>query len=337
MRRTQFLIIIIFAALAGFACSVKTAEADPSALVADAEFSGGGLTLPEIKLDSPDAKAVNAELEKLCASWREWNGDGITITADYAAAARGSLLSVLVTETFDDGISADDSFYSYVFDTATGKKVEYGAFLAEFGIAEERAELFIKEAFMSLAAGWTDDDFMPYQTLRGALAQTLKNYSDAVSSGYLPFYIDKDGAPSAAVMAVTPGGSGERLIRLAEGSAAGLLRGVWALDLGDRTVTLKAEVGDRLTVELTDADGAVSTSLNGSYTIKADGAEFILRYTGDGGEKASARLAGTFIYQFIAAPSEDAGGAGGIGAEIIAPGEYVYVETAQVYDTGLMD
>ena len=266
------------------------------------------------------------------ASWSDWSGgsdgSGLNISSDYTVASRGSLLTVLITETFFDGVESSASYYSYAFDTGTGRSVEYADFLRAFGIDAGQAELYVKEAVMSRAADWSDSDFAPYQTLRGAFTQTFKNYTDAVSAGYLTFYIGEGDVPYVSVMAVTPGGSSEELpYALSESSAEQLLRGEWTLDAGDRVYKLAIPGDGSIALTVSDAAGNAAEAYSGILTAKTKGTVITLTYDMGVDFSGSMKLSGTFINQFIAASLEGAS---------LAPGEYACVETAEVYEDGLM-
>lgn len=324
MNRFALALIIFIAGAAVISCTTH-ATADLASLVADADCSDGVIVLPEIKLGSEDADKANKELQKLCESWQSWRLDGITIKSSYTAALREGLLSVLVTETFDDGVYADNSYHSYMFDAGSGQTVKYKDFLECFGVSGDAAEFYIKQAYAKLSAEWTDEDFMPYQTLRGALSQTLKNYTDSVETGYIPFYFDEAGTPYIAVMTVTPQGSREVPVALVPGESAPLLRGSWILDTGDRLRRLTFDGFGRLTAAVTDEKGNLLDEVTADYTAESDGTAVILHCTA-GGATYDVRLNGTFINQFIAARGSNGP---------IAPGEYTY-EEPEISDAYLM-
>lgn len=315
MRRITLAFVAIALALA-FGCESKV-PVDIESLVSDAEFSGGGIVLPEIKLDSEDAEKANAEIKKLGESWREWTTEGIKITSSYDTALRDGVLSVRVTEVFDDGITSDSRYYTYLFEVDSGRQIEYAEFLGLFGISADEAEFYMKQAIAQSALRWSDESFMPYQTLRGAMSQTLRNYTDAAESGFLSFYFDESGTPFASVMFITPEGSIEQPVALVPSAeASALLRGDWLLDTGDTVHRLSFDGRGRLTVTETDAEGNVNESFEASYEAQSEGTGLQLRFTTDE-SSFEVRLTGTFMYQFIALPDEQVP---------IAAGEYAYDE-----------
>ncbi len=321
MRRIA-LVFMLFVSVAAIACSSRHI-ADLGALVADADFSDDAIVLPEIKLESADAEKVNAELYRLCKSWQDWRADGIKITSSYSSALRDGILSVLVTEVFDDGVFADSRYYSYMFDVESGRLLEYDEFLELYGISDDEAEFYVKQSIAQLALEWTDEDFMPYQTLRGALSQTLRNYTDSTETGIITYYFDEAGTPYITLMVVTPDGSFERAVALVPSPVvAPLLRGEWILDAGDKVHTLNFEDGGQLNITVTDARGVAVDAFTVRFTAEPDGTELLLHCTA--GEQAfDVRLTGTFVFQFIALPDESAP---------IAPGEYTYKEPELEFD-----
>lgn len=324
MKVFALTLIVLIAEVLSFSCATQE-TADLASLVDDAEYSDDIIVLPEIRLDSEDAKKANDDLRKLCESWREWRLDGITIKSSYSAALRDGLLSVLVTETFDDGVSADNTYHSYMFSTDSGQLVKYKDFIERFGVSDDAAEFYIKQTYAKLAMGWKDEDFMPYQTLRGALSQTLKSYSDSVETGYISFYFDESSTPYISVMTVTPQGSREMPVALVPGESEPLLRGSWVLDAGDRLHRLTFDGSGRLTVTVTDDEGNLLDEITADYTAVSDGTELILHYT-SGGVSYDVRLTGTFVNQFIVTRGVNG---------LIVPGEYT-CEEPELSDEYLM-
>jgi|GEM_PF-936121 hypothetical protein len=330
MKRPPLILILFSAflviAAVLFSCGKKNI-ADPALLIGDADFSDAEITLPSFKFDSADAEKANTELEGYAQSWREWSVDNISISSAYSYEMNSDLLSVLVTESFYDGTSTSASYYSYLFNTDTGKRLGYSSFLVKFGISAEQAEFYIKEAVTALAVGWTDDSFMPYKTLRGAYTQTIKNYTDSVASDYLTYYFGADEVPYVTVTVVTPSGSEETKIALTESGASQLLRGKWTLDTGDTVYTLDFSAEGSLTLTAADSlSGEVKTS-SGSYSTSSDGTSIVLNYDLGGGFVGSMRVSGTLVNEFIAQPIE---------GKQLRPGEYTYVETAEIYDDGML-
>ncbi len=333
------LLFIIFIAVTVFGC-VKKPAADIKFLVADMEPAGikdpdSGFRQPVIKLASPDAVAANAEIEKLYKSQNERKSTmksagsmestdtGTKITADYNAALRGTMLTVLITFTYEYGSDYNVVYYSYAFNTMTGRSMDYAAFLAEFGLDAARAEFYVKQAVTNLAWDWEDEDFAPYQTYRNAIIKNIESYRESVTSDYITFYIDKDDKPCITLLMVTPDGSREEPITLAESRTAPLLRGDWTLDAGDRVYTLTFTGEDGFTITVKDAEGNPLESHSGSFTAVTEGTEIILSYTVDAGSTASVRLTGTFLNEFITAPFG--------GTQLFPRGEYTYTEAINNY------
>ena len=257
-------------------------------LVADADFSDDAIVLRN-KAGIRDAEKVNAELYRLCKSWQDWRADGIKITSSYSSALRDGILSVLVTEVFDDGVFADSRYYSYMFDVESGRLLEYDEFLELYGISDDEAEFYVKQSIAQLALEWTDEDFMPYQTLRGALSQTLRNYTDSTETGIITYYFDEAGTPYITLI-WTPDSSFERScacpVACCRTAAAGM-----DTDAGIvHTVTLRRG----LNITVTDARGVAVDAFTVSFAAEPDGTELLLHCTA--GEQALMRLTGTLYF-----------------------------------------
>lgn len=88
------------------------------------------LRLPEILLDSEDAKAANSDItEKFGA---DTDGKSGVNTLDYTAALNDNLLSVCVCAGFEGGNSGAEVFN---FDVSTGKKVDNDVILKYKGVS----------------------------------------------------------------------------------------------------------------------------------------------------------------------------------------------------------
>lgn len=320
MKRISLAVMLAVSAFVISCSSHGTVDID--ALVVDAEFSGGSIVLPEIRIDSADAEKANAELKKLNESWLGWKSDGIDIASSYSTAYKDGKLSVWITEVFDDGNFVDSRYYSYLFDVQSGRSVEYGKFLELFGITPDEAEFYVKLAYAKLALDWSEEDFMPYQTLRGAMAQSLRNYADSTETGYITYYFNSSGTPYITVLFVTPDGSLEKSVELAPSSdVAPLLRGRWILDAGDRVHRLEFSRDGLMNITVTGSDGAVIESTDASFSARPVGTEVVLDCTADG-KSFEMRLSGTFVHQFIVLHGDSIP---------IAPGEYTSEEPNPLY------
>lgn len=82
------------------------------------------LRLPEILLDSEDAKAANSDITKKFGA--DTDGKSGVNMLDYTAALNDNLLSVCIIAGFEGGNSGAEVFN---FDVSTGKKVENDAIL----------------------------------------------------------------------------------------------------------------------------------------------------------------------------------------------------------------
>jgi len=147
------------------------------------------LRLPEILIDSADAKAANDEFNERFGEAFNSNVEYAGIYAlDYEASLNGKLLSVVTTGKFEGG---NTSALAYSFDVTTGKKLDnqqicdaagkdYAQVISDL---RKKTEEYYEEKFGS----------MP-----GNTAEREKTYSDDNLKQSV-LYLDEDGGISALV------------------------------------------------------------------------------------------------------------------------------------------
>ncbi len=149
--------------------------------------------IPLLLLKSKDAEATNQEIEAYLAEIMEEKKGLGEIFVTYQSWLYENILSVLLQ--VEIGMGSDIYFFSYIFDTETGKRLETDEIFQISGMDWEKAkEIFSAErkAYWSsiIRRGGAAEEYFSYA------AEEISALQNFYEEGLLPVVLDEDGLPN---------------------------------------------------------------------------------------------------------------------------------------------
>lgn len=174
------------------------------------------IVVPYINIDSVDAKSANNEIKAVFNKAIEVYKNGISDKTsgvdkcDYIYTIKGNVLSVQLVLTTSGTDVPKSEYYTYNFNTKTGKALTYSEVYRQAGIDGQDIDLHVSIAISKYVKDQLINiTYSGNENLATYINSSVKNYEDSKQNGTLKYYIDTNNQLNVLVKIKLPVGRGE--------------------------------------------------------------------------------------------------------------------------------
>lgn len=181
------------------------------------EYSIKDIVLPNIKLDSEDAKKANDEIKGIFDGVAQEINTELKetehmfyCTANYKAYENNGILSVVITMETGGSDVPQHTYYTYNFDLDTKAAVDYNTILTKAGYTADTVDAKIREAIKTTSSlkDITAEDCEEGKTVDSYIDESLANFKETIKEGKGKYLLGENGKLTVDVLVSIPAGGG---------------------------------------------------------------------------------------------------------------------------------